>query len=104
MFKFSVMYPNKPGARFDYAYYLEKHMPMVKERMGKYLQSYSVDKGISGGAPGEPAAYIVSCHLFCKSLEDFAAGFGPHRKEIQADVASYTDVNPTVQFSEVLVG
>ena len=27
MIKVSVMYPNKPGARFDHAYYLQKHMP-----------------------------------------------------------------------------
>jgi len=42
MIKVSVMYPNKPGARFDWAYYLDKHMPMVKARMGSALQFYAV--------------------------------------------------------------
>lgn len=27
MIKVSVMYANKPGARFDHAYYPDKHMP-----------------------------------------------------------------------------
>ncbi len=28
MIKVSVMYPNTPGARFDHAYYRDKHMPL----------------------------------------------------------------------------
>ena len=31
MIKVSVFYPNQPGAKFDHAYYAEKHMPMVAE-------------------------------------------------------------------------
>ncbi len=34
MIKISVMYPNPPGAKFDHSYYRDKHMPMVKARMG----------------------------------------------------------------------
>ena len=33
MIKVSVMYPNTPGARFDHAYYKDKHMPLLKTRM-----------------------------------------------------------------------
>ena len=33
MIKVSVMYPNKPGARFDHDYYRDKHMPLVKARL-----------------------------------------------------------------------
>ena len=39
-----------------------------------------------------------------KSVADFEAGFGPHIKEIMADVAKYTDLAPSVQISEVVVG
>src|SRR5215467_11736108 len=34
MIKVSVMYPNSPGARFDHEYYRDKHMPLLKARMG----------------------------------------------------------------------
>ena len=52
MIKVSVMYPNTPGARFDHAYYRDKHMPLVKTRMGDSCLYYTVDKGLAGGTPG----------------------------------------------------
>jgi uncharacterized protein (TIGR02118 family) len=98
------MYPNTPGARFDQEYYRDKHMPMVKARMGDNCKSYTVDKGLAGGAPGAPATYIAMCHLFCDSVEAFQAGFMPHVREIMADVPKYTDLTPVLQISEVVVG
>jgi uncharacterized protein (TIGR02118 family) len=104
MIKVSVMYPNTPGARFDHAYYRDTHMPLVKARMGSRCRSYTVDKGLAGGAPGTPASYVAMCHIYCDTVEDFQAGFGPHAKEIMADVANYTDLAPMIQISEVVVG
>ncbi|HTJ07120.1 MAG TPA: EthD family reductase [Caldimonas sp.] len=103
MIKVSVMYPNQPGARFDQVYYLDKHMPMVKARMGSALKFYVVDKGVAGGAPGSPPPYLFVVHLHCASLDDYQRGFGPHAQEILADIANYTDQTPVVQISEVVV-
>jgi len=55
MIKVSVMYPNKPDVRFDHDYYRDKHMPLVKARMGDACKYYTIDKGLAGGAPGAPA-------------------------------------------------
>jgi len=104
MIKVSVMYPNTPGARFDHAYYRDKHMPLVKARMGDTCKTYSVDKGLAGLAPGAPATYIAMCHIFCDSVEAFQAGFMPYAGEIMADVPKYTDLTPVLQISEVVVG
>ena len=104
MIKVSVMYPNTAGARFDHAYYRDKHMPLVKSSMGDACLFYTVDKGLAGGAPGEPAPYVGMCHIFSDSVESFQAGFGPHAKEILADIANYTDLAPVMQISEVVVG
>ena len=104
MIKVSVMYPNTPGAKFNHDYYRDKHMPMVKAKLGAALKSYTVDKGLAGGAPGAPATYVAMCHLFCDSVETFQAGFGPHAKAIMADVPNYTDIAPVMQISEVVVG
>ncbi len=104
MIKVSVMYPNTPGAKFNHDYYRDQHMPMVKAKMGAALKSYTVDKGLAGGAPGAPATYVAMCHLFCDSVETFQAGFGPHAKDIMADVPNYTDIAPVMQISEVVVG
>jgi uncharacterized protein (TIGR02118 family) len=104
MIKVSVMYPNTPGARFDHAYYKDKHMPLVKARLGEACKFYTVDKGIAGGAPGAPATYVAMCHIFCDSVEAFQAGFGPHAKEIMGDIPNYTDLAPVIQISDVVVG
>ena len=70
MIKVSVMYPNTPGARFNHEYYRDKHMPLVKARMGDACNSYTVDKGLAGGAPGAPATYVGMCHIFCELDRD----------------------------------
>lgn len=100
MIKISVMYPYKDGAIFDHEYYKNKHLPLLKEKMGDYCVRYSVDRGLSGAAPGSPPVYIASCHIYCESVESFYAGFGPSRKEILADVINYTDLTPEMQISE----
>jgi uncharacterized protein (TIGR02118 family) len=103
MIKVSVMYPNKSGARFNHDYYRDKHMPLVKSRLGDKCRYYPVDKGLGGGAPDAPATYVAMCHIFCDSVEAFQAGFGPHAQEIMADIPNYTDLSPVIQISEVVV-
>ena len=104
MIKVSVMYPHTNGARFDHAYYRDKHMPMVKERLGSHCSHYTIDRGLNGGAPGVDAPYVGMCHIFSESLESFQTGFGPHAKEIMADIPNYTDIAPVMQISDVVVG
>ncbi|MEF7612979.1 EthD family reductase [Aquincola sp. MAHUQ-54] len=104
MIKVSVMYPNTPGARFDHDYYRDRHMPMVQERLGPACRSYTVDKGLAGGAPGSPPTYVGMCTLFFDSVEAFQTAFGPQAKEILGDIPNYTDLQPVIQISEVVVG
>lgn len=104
MIKVSVMYPHQADARFDHTYYRDKHMPLVQARMGAACRFYTVDKGLGGGAPGEPPTYVAMCHIYADSVEAFSAAFGPHAKEILADIPKYTDLAPVIQMSEVVVG
>jgi uncharacterized protein (TIGR02118 family) len=104
MIKVTVLYPNRPNARFDHKYCSDRHMPLVKSKMGANCKSYTVDKGLAGGGPGDPAPFIGMCHIFCDSVEAFPTGFGPHAAEIMADVPNYTDLQPVIQISEVVVG
>ena len=78
-------------------------MPLLKSRMGDSSKSYTVDRGLAGGAPDAPAIYVGMCHIFCDSVESFQAGFGPHAQEIMADIPNYTDQAPVIQTSEVVV-
>jgi uncharacterized protein (TIGR02118 family) len=104
MIKVSVMYPNTSGARFDHAYYANRHMPMVKSKLGAACKSYTVERGLAGGTPGAPATYVGMSHILCDSVEEFEASFAPHMQEIMADIPNYTDITPVIQISEVVVG
>jgi len=103
MIKVSVMYLNNPGVKFDHDYYRNKHLPLIKSRMGAALKYYTIDRGFAGGAPGSPATYVGMCHLLCDSMEAYNTAFGPHAKEISADIRNFTDQTPVVQISEVVV-
>lgn len=104
MIKVSVMYPNNAGVQFNHDYYRDTHMPLVKAKMGDSCKFYTVDKGLAGGTPGTPPTYVGMCHIYCDTVEAFLAGFGPHAKEIMGDVPNYTNAQPVVQISEVVVG
>ena len=101
MIRVSVLYPNDPGSTFDMDYYLAKHIPLLKHRLGAALKSVSVDQGVSGAQPGTEPAYRAICVMLLDSVEAFGHAFTPHAAEILADVPRYTSVAPTVQISEV---
>jgi uncharacterized protein (TIGR02118 family) len=103
MIKVSVMYPNASDARFDMTYYLDRHMPMVRDLMGGALKGVTVEQGLAGGQPGAPAPYVALCHLLFESVDAFQAAFGQHRATILADIPNYTNTEPTVQISQVKV-
>lgn len=104
MIKVSVMYPNTPSARFDHAYYMSKHIPLVRQRLGKHCESVTVERGLGGGVPGTPATYAVIANIVCKSVDDFQTGFGPHAQEIMGDIPNYTDLQPIIQINEMVPG
>lgn len=103
MIKVNVMYPYAEGARFDHVYYRDHHMPMVKSRLGSACAYYTVEKGVAGRAPGSPPAFVAMCAFICDSAEAYEAAIRPHRPEILADIANYTDITPVVQVSEIVV-
>ena len=103
MIKVSVIYPNSPGVRFDHDYYRDKHLPLIKSRMGAGLKYYTIDKGRAGKTPDAPATYVAACHLMCDSIEAYRSSFGPHAQEIDGDIRYFTGVTPMVQISEVVV-
>ena len=103
MIKVSVMYPNKPGVRFDHDYYRTKHLPLIKSRMGAALNYYTIDKALMDGEGKPLGAYVAMCHLLCDSLDAYQASFGPHAQEIRGDIPNFTDATSIHQISEVVI-
>ncbi len=102
MIKMSVYYPADGGSKFDHDYYRTRHMPLIRERLGDVCLRYEIDRGLSGREPGSAPKFVAACHVYAPTLEAFRKAFGPHRAEIAADVANYTDITPIVQFSEIV--
>jgi uncharacterized protein (TIGR02118 family) len=101
MIRVSVLYPNRTSSKFDMDYYLSKHIPMLKQKLGAALKGVAIEQGIAGGQPGTPATYSTMAHLSFDSVDAFLAAFGPVAAQIQGDVANYSSVEPVVQVSEV---
>jgi uncharacterized protein (TIGR02118 family) len=101
MIKVSVLYPNGADARFDIDYYCDRHMPMVREKLGAALKEMAIDEGIGGGEPGSKPPYLAACHLTFDSVDAFQAAFGPHAGEIMADIPNYTNAQPIIQINQI---
>jgi uncharacterized protein (TIGR02118 family) len=103
MIKVSVLYPNNEGARFDIDYYCTKHLPMVRQKLGAACKGAAVEQGIAGATPGSRPAFIAMGHLYFDSIQAFQTAFGPHAEAIMADIPNYTDIQPTIQLSDVKI-
>ncbi len=101
MIKVSVFYPHQPGAKFDMAYYCDHHIPMVLRLLGSAVKNAAVEQGLSGGTPGAPPLYVALGHMYFDSVPAFVEAWTPHAAEILADIPKYTNLQPSIQVSEV---
>jgi len=104
MIRVIVSYPNKPGARFDEDYYLNKHCPMVSRKLTPHgMTGFAVDRGIGGLMPGTPAEYMMQAHILFSSVEGLQAGMAAEGASILADIPNYTDLQPQIQVNQVVL-
>jgi uncharacterized protein (TIGR02118 family) len=103
MIKVSVFYPNSEGTKFDMNYYCNTHMPMVRQKLGAACKGAAVEQGITGATPGSRPGFIAMGHIYFESVEAFQTAFDPHAEAIMADIPNYTDIQPTLQISEVKI-
>jgi uncharacterized protein (TIGR02118 family) len=96
MLAVTILYPQNPGTHFDHAYYRERHLPLVRDRLGAACRALTVEQGLAGGDPGTPAPFVAGCRLEFESIGDFQAAFAAHAAEFMADVPNYTDRAPLV--------
>lgn len=103
MIRVSVMYPNTPGSRFDWDYYLGKHLDLSSRLLSsRGLVRTEIDRGVAGLPPGTPAPYHAVGHLFFPTLEDMESALAATAAEFIADERNYTSVRSVVQISEVV--
>lgn len=104
MFKISVFYPHKPGARFDFDYYINTHIPLAIKLLSPHpgFKGVTVERGVSGRTPEFPPTYIVMCHFLFDSAESFTTAFVPNAPVLRGDLPNYTDIETILQISEVV--
>jgi len=103
MIKVSVCHEYKEGKRFDVDYYLTKHIPAIRQKLGSACKRMEVDQGLGGAQPGSKPPFFVMTHLLFDSLDAFRAAYAPHAAWVADDRTNYTDEPPLLQISEVKV-
>lgn len=102
MIKVSVFYPAGEDVKFDMDYYNSEHIPMVKEVLGDAVKGTSVERGISGGAPGSDPLYAAVANLYFESIGAFKESFTINARKIMVDVPNFTNSKPLMQIGEVI--
>ena len=93
----NVIYPNHDGARFDMRYYRDTHIPLVMKVMK--ADDVILIEGVPMGASAAPYAMIA--HFQFASPEALKAALdNPRMAELRADVATFTDIKPTVMLGK----
>src|SRR2546428_12424918 len=101
MIRSSFFYRGGAAPWFDRGSSLNRHIPMVRAKLGAACKSAAVEQGLGGATPGAPPAFSAMGHLYFDSVEAFQSAFGPHAGAIMDDIPNYTNVQPTIQVSEV---
>jgi len=94
MIRVTVVYPRNEGSRFDAAYWLGTHMPLV----GAKLPGVSWEADLAGA---DQPHYAIAFLTFPSMVEFGAAMGSADGAEVVADMANYTDVQPAMYISEV---
>ena len=93
MIRLSVLYPKTDGAKFDFDYYRDKHVPLCTSTWGVPAQ---IDKGVDG-------PYEAAVHFTFESPDALNAAMANEGTgAIMADVANYTTIGPVLQTSEIV--
>jgi uncharacterized protein (TIGR02118 family) len=104
MIRVTALYPKTAESTFDLDYYLNKHTPLVSERLTPHgLTRIEVDEALGSLTPGQPADYAVIGYLFFASLEGLQSGLAAHAPELIADIANFTNVQPKIQINKIIL-
>jgi uncharacterized protein (TIGR02118 family) len=99
----TAFYPAAGEARFDPQYYLDKHIPLVKQLLTPFgLTKVEVDEGLSGAAPGIPPNYRFVARMYFETIEGFQAALPAVGSEIFNDIPHYTDIPVELMVSKTL--
>jgi len=95
------MYAGAPGKKFDWDYYMKKHIPAVRQLVGHGLVRVEVDKGIGSAQPGAAAPFVAIAYMYFNTMEDMLKVQSQSGASM-ADIPNFTDIQPQIQISEMM--
>lgn len=97
MIALTVLYPKAADSHFDLPYYLNTHIPLVKERLTSMgLTNVIMQEAVE---PNAPFAMITS--LVFSTGDELGAGMGAHGPELMGDIPNFTNVTPQTQVCQL---
>jgi len=101
MFKVAILYPNGDDKNFDMDYYEKNHMPMMAGLLGKNLNFYEIDKGVAGRTPSDKVPFVAIGYFYINDVAEYNKVIGQNINAIRKDIEKYTNIQPTIQISEI---
>ena len=101
MYCLTVTYPAEAGKRFDLKYYTETHIPLCQRLFSGYGFHGHILRLNGGAEPGQGGAFFAEIDLLFETHEQLARALAEQSGALQADLAHYTDVQPSMCFSDV---
>ena len=103
MIKVTVQYSNEPGKKFDWDYFLGDHMAILHRELDhRGMVGVEIDKGMSAADPNAPAPFVAAAHFIFNTVEEVHAAFIAAGRPVMGDIPNYTDIQPTIQISEMM--
>lgn len=103
MIRLTVLYPKTADSHFDLAYYLDSHIPLVKERLTPFgLIGVDMQEGLAGGTPDALPPYAMITGLIFNTTEELDRGMGTHGPELLGDIPNFTNAQPATQVCRTL--
>jgi uncharacterized protein (TIGR02118 family) len=98
----TVLYETVEGSRFDLAYYMATHMPLVDEKFKPFgLRGWRVLKGV--GTPfGGAATFGIIANLEFDTVQQFKDAVAAEGGPVFGDVPNFTDITPVVVIGELV--
>ena len=97
----TVVYPWKDDAKFDFEYYIGKHLPLLRQLYGSSVGKMEVHKGLRRG-DGSPPAFVGGVTVEILSMEAFDTAAREHRPKLIADVPNFSNITPVAQIDELV--
>ncbi len=102
MIRIAAVYQRQEGKRFDIDYYINHHLPQVRQRFGPFgLRKIEVDRGVEKPGGGASPFFAIG-YLYFDTLEDFRQAYAAVGQQVISDIPVYTDVTPMIQVAEVV--